>query len=176
VTYVTVAAGAPLPECAVGDFVLVNRGKYIGKLIRLGQAVRFRGSRRRFAQWNHAALVVSGEGDLVEALVRTGATRSHLEKYANVDYVLVRTGCVPLDQTQVLAFADGVVGQEYGFLDDFSTFLNYLTGNKVVFTTQGSIMCSQLVARALERAGAFFARNTATVAPADLAEHFGVAG
>jgi hypothetical protein len=166
--------GETAAELSVGDFLLVDRGKYVGRLIRWGQALRFRGANRIYSRWNHAALVVSEQGDLVEALVRTGATRSHVDKYAGVTYVVVRTNCVPLDQSQILYFADRVVGEDYGFLNCLCVIVGYLTWNKWSFGVNGSIMCSGLVALSQTRAGAYFSRDASSIAPADLAKQYNV--
>ena len=168
-TYESFAPGRAASRCDVGDFILTHHGKFAGAAIRWGQALRFHGAQRKYAYWNHAALVVSAEGDLVEALVRTGATRSHLDKYKSVEYTLVRTKAAPLDQAQIVYFADRIVGEPYGFLQDLSVFVNYATGNKLSFGHNGTIMCSALVASAQLRAGAYFDRDAPSIAPADLA-------
>ena len=50
-----------------GDFLLTH-GKYtISRLIRFGQRLRYE---ERYARWNHAALVLSKEGRIAEALSR----------------------------------------------------------------------------------------------------------
>ena len=162
-------AGIEATTYTVGDFLLVDRGKYVGKLIRYAQALRFRGADRVYSKWNHAALVVSEQGDLVEALVRTGATRSHVDKYKDVDYVVVRTNAVPLDQQQILYFADRIVGEDYGFASCLCVIVGFVTWNHFSFGVNSSIMCSQLVALAQTRAGAYFDRNAENICPADLA-------
>lgn len=158
----------------IGDFLLTHHGRWVGAAIRWGQRLRFRGADRKYTVWNHAALVVSERGDLVEALVRTGATRSHVSKYREQEYTVCRPRVDPLDQQHILIFAGRIVGEPYGWLNDVCVFLGYLTGNRLVFGKQNSVMCSELVARAQERAGAYFDRDTATVAPADLAKAYGV--
>ena len=49
-----------------------------------------------------------------------------------------------------------------------------LTGSKLTFFIDGQFVCSALVACALERAGNIFDRNSANIAPADLAKYFHV--
>lgn len=167
-------AGVEAPKYRVGDFILTHHGRWIGAAIRWCQGIRFRGDKRAYTFWNHAALIVSDQGDLVEALTRTGATRSHISKYKNVEYTLVSTHAAPLDQTQIIYYADRVVGEKYGYLNDFCVFVGYLTGNKLNFGFQGQIMCSALVARAMERMGAYFNRLPDSIAPADLAQYYSV--
>ena len=47
-----------------------------------------------------------------------------------------------------------------------------LTGSKLTFFIDGQFVCSGLVARALERTGSIFDRDSAHIAPADLAKYF----
>lgn len=167
-------AGEEATEYEVGSFILTHKNDFIGAMIRWGQGIRFRGPNRIYSYWNHTALIVSEEGDLVEALTKTGATRSHISKYKDVEFTICHTNTVPLDQKQIIRFADKVVGQKYSFLNDMDVFLNFLTGNKLTLSFQNTIMCSELVARAQERSGAWFDRNTSTISPADLAQYFSV--
>ena len=51
-----------------GDFILTHGSHWTSQLIRVGQALRFRGKNRTYAYWNHAALIVGSGGDIIEAL------------------------------------------------------------------------------------------------------------
>ena len=167
-------AGIEAEGYTIGDIVLTHTDGVGGLVVRWGQRLRFHGPRRRFAQWNHCALIVSDKGDLVEALPRTGATRSHLNKYLPRERTIIRTRTHDLDQGEILQFADRIVGEPYGWLCDFFVFLGYLTGNLLNVSVQHQVMCSELVARAQERSGTYFPRLPQSMAPGDIAEFYGV--
>jgi hypothetical protein len=167
------APGVATDRLDVGDFVLCHRRGLIAALIRFGQAVRFRGERRRFAYWSHAALVVSTDGAIVEALAR-GVQRGHIDAYRDVEYTVVRTRTTRQDAQQILFFVDRVAGFRYGWSTIVCCALGLVTGGKITFGFQGQSICSGLVARSQERSGAYFDRLAEDCMPADLAEHYRV--
>jgi len=155
-----------------GDFILTHRHHAVSRLIRLAQKIR--GRERRYAYWSHAAVIIDQEGNLVEAESK-GVVISSLSKYRSVEYHLVHLGDTAdaRDREQVAAFAKSLVGQPFGFLDLFSVGLSLLTGAKFNVSYQSHLMCSALVARALERTSAIFDDEPAHMLPADLARHYG---
>lgn len=155
----------------VGDIVLTHRKGFISGCIRFGQRLRFKGANRWFAKWSHAALVISPEGDIVEALTR-GITHSHLSKYDGVEYIVIHTGTNPLDQREILKFAGAELGAAYGWLTILCLALGLVTGTKFTFGYGRSQICSGFVACAMERAGEVFPRAPEDVMPADLAHHY----
>lgn len=141
------------------------------------------------SRWNHAALDI-GDGMMVEA-VSGGVRVTPIASLDSIETVEISewTGdllCNPKaedgcylgyygnDREDVLAFATGRVGTRYGYLNAFWCGLrNVFPGLQV---KQGNaVICSELVAEALERAGHDFGKDSALVSPADLGEHFGVA-
>jgi hypothetical protein len=85
----TEPAHPPLP----GDFILTHGPDWISRLIRFGQGIRYRGSDRQYAYWNHAALIV-GPDELIEALGH-GVSRTTLSAYGPKDYQrLQKAPCV----------------------------------------------------------------------------------
>lgn len=170
----TFAQGAEPQQWVPGDFLLTRGHGPVSRMIRFGERLRIHGDDRRYAWFNHAALVVSPDGDLVEAL-GAGVVRTHASKYRASDYVVVRTHAAPHDVRQVLAFADWVVAHRarYGFLTLFSLALTMLTGSKLTFFVDGRYICSGFVARAMERTGTLFDRDPVHITPADLAKYYG---
>ena len=152
-----------------GDFFLLHGNKFASRLIQFGQRRRFS---RREAYWNHAGLFVSDKGDIVESLVHTGVTSDNIEKYKDLEYVVVHLHLQQNDKDQILRFADWAVGRKYGFLTDISLGLWCLFGGKFDFSIDGEMICSGFVAKALERAGYIFDRDSTRESPADLANHF----
>jgi uncharacterized protein YycO len=156
-----------------GDFILTHRRHLVSRLIRVAQKIR--GRERRYSYWSHAAVIVDADGSLVEAESR-GVIRRNLSEYTDREYHLVRLGdsADDRDRRQVAAFAESLVGQPFGFLDMFSVGLSLLTGAKVNVSYESHLMCSALVARALERTSVIFADEPSHMLPADLARHYGV--
>lgn len=158
-----------------GDFILTHGDHLASKLIRIGQRFRFRGDRRRFAKWNHAALVLDSEGNLAEALTK-GVQRTHISRYAEGSYTLISTSASPEDQAQIAYFAESVLAARtrYGFVTIIGLFFTLLFGSKIVLGKIGTAICSGFVSEALTRAGAIFDRPPSYMTPADLAEHYDV--
>lgn len=167
--------GPPSGSFQPGDFILTHGEAFFSRLIRFGQHLRFRGSDAKYCHWNHAALVVSPDGDLIEAL-GSGVQRSHLSKYGPREYHLVRIDGLgdARDRAQVVAFADWCLGETYGYATIVSIALSLLTGGTFNFGFDGQMICSGLVAGALCRTDAIFTRSSSHILPADLAKYFRV--
>jgi uncharacterized protein YycO len=139
------------------------------------------------SRYNHAALDI-GDGMMVEATSK-GVTVGPI---ASVDEIRV-IGAINDDEQwpwqgcghpcgnayrgddleQTLAWSTGRVGWRYGYATAFFCGLrNVFPGFSIV--QDKAVICSQLVAEALERAGHDFTKDSARVSPGDLAEHFGV--
>jgi hypothetical protein len=163
-----------------GDFILTHGDALVSRLIRFGQGIRIRGADRKYTHWNHAALVVSETGDLIEARGR-GVCRTHISDYSPKEYCLVRIEASPEDRKQAVDFAEWAAGametkrkQRYGYLTIASVIYTTLTGGKFTFAIEGQTICSGLVARAMERTGALFNRTPSHIMPADLAKYYDV--
>ena len=158
-----------------GDFVLVKSKTFQAKLIRLGQWLRFRGDDRRYIGWSHAAMIVGGDGMLVEA-VGSGVRSMHIDHYKDVEYKVVDISALveEPDREEVVAFANWCLDERYGYMTIISITVAILTGSKLIFGIDGQNICSGLVARALERTRAIFQRASSHITPADLAKMFDV--
>ncbi len=173
-------AGEEAVEFEPGDFILTHGDAWTSKLIRFGQRLRIHGADRKYTHWNHAAVIVSDGGELIEALDR-GVSRTHLSKYLEPEYHLVRIAASTEDRRQAVTFAEWAAGgpggdgrQRYGFLTIASIAYTLLTGGKFTFGIEGQTICSGLVARAMERTGAIFNRTPTHIMPADLAKYYAV--
>lgn len=140
-----------------GDFILVKTDHFVSKLIRFGQRSYGKG----YAEWNHAALVVYGDGDgprIVEALT-TGVVYSPLAKYKLSQIMPVKTFSSTGDietamRRNAANFAESCVGQKYGFITITAIAIKTLfKGTRFDFAIQDTSICSGLVARSLERMG-----------------------
>jgi uncharacterized protein YycO len=167
--------GARPGEYDPGDFILTHGSAFYSKLIRFGQRLRFRGQNQKYAWWNHAAMIISETGDLIEAL-GPGVEKTHIDKYKSTEYHLVRLGSLAdrHDRQQVVAFAEWSLGEKYGWLTIVNIALALLFGGRFDFGIDGQTICSGLVARALERTNAIFDRAPSNIMPADLARYFNV--
>jgi permuted papain-like amidase YaeF/Yiix C92 family enzyme len=158
-----------------GDFVLTHSDHWTNRLISFGQMLRFRGVDRKFAYWNHTALIVGTNGDIIEALgSNPGVVLQNLSKYARGEYTVVRIKASPEDRDETVGFARSCLGEPYGMLTIVSIALSLLTGTRFSFGFPGQMICSGLVARALERTRAIFKAEPSHMMPADLAKAYRV--
>ena len=164
------------PEWRPGDFVLTHQDRLFSKLIRFGQRLRIHGDDRKYTHWSHAALIVSEDGDLIE-VQRPGVVRRNASVYKDVEYKVVRVKASDHDRRQAVEFAEWCLknNAKIGRAIFFSIAVNMITGGKFSFFVDGTTVCSGLVARAQERAGAIFNRAPTHIMPADLAKYYGVA-
>jgi uncharacterized protein YycO len=160
-------------EMREGDFLLTH-GKYpVSWLIRLGQRLRYE---KRYARWNHAALVLSKNGRIAEAL-SMGVVENDISKYQGTDYYLVRLRNVSdEDRRQMMDFAKSVLSApyrtQYGWLTIVSIILTLLTSSELVIGMVGTAICSGFVAEALVRTGIIFDKPPSHMMPADLAKKY----
>ena len=166
---VVVTPGAPRP----GDFILTHGDDWTSRLIRFGQSLRYRGASAKYTYWNHTALVVDGDGSIVEAL-GTGVAKRSIHDYDATQYTVVRIDASDEDRSEAAAFAVASVGAEYGFVTIVSIAFGLVTGGKFAFAVDGQLICSGLVARSLERTTAIFKHDPARIMPAALAETYQV--
>jgi hypothetical protein len=165
--------GDTVTAFARGDFVLVAGTHLNSRLIRFGQKLRIHGADRAYVKWTHAALIVDTDGTLIEA-VGAGVRRWHLDRYRGDDYVVVHIETSEENRDEVVRFGEWALarGARYSRLSTVSLALTMLTGTKLTFFIDGQFVCSGLVASALERTGSIFDRDSAHIAPADLAKYF----
>lgn len=163
----------------VGDVVLVhtpltrNPASWFGLMIRFGQWMRK--STRPYRYWNHAALVVSPDGDLAEALAR-GISATHISAYDSDHITVVPVGSqLSLEeQRHIVAFASREMGKRYGFLTIVSLAVTILCGGRLIVDWDRSWICSEFAAAALLRADIHFDRSPAATMPAHIAAKFGI--
>jgi uncharacterized protein YycO len=169
-------AGKEAADWVPGDFILTHGDSFYSRLIRFGQRLRIHGEDRKYTYWNHAAMVVGEQGELVEALGH-GVVRTNASRYRKREYTIVHISASAEDRAQTVAFAEWAADRlsGYGWATIVSIGLTVLTGGKFSFFIDGEFICSGLVARSLERTSAIFNRDPGHVMPADLAKYFQVA-
>ena len=161
------------PDPSPGDFILTHGGEFFSRVIQFGQGLRFTGKDRPYTYWNHSALIVSADGALIEAL-GPGIRRNTLKDYQGTQYTVVHIEASDEDRREMVAFAEHSLGGSYDWATIVSITLSLLTGLKLSFGFPGQLICSGLVARALERTTAIFDEEPSHVMPAELAKMFAV--
>jgi len=155
------------------DFILLHTSNWSSNLIHLGQKLRYHGKDSKYTVWNHAAIIINTNGDIIQAL-NSGVRRGNLSEYKGTDYHLVRIKASREDRLEAVCFAEYALGEKYGTLTIVSIALSFLTGLKFSFGFDGQQICSGLVARALERTKAIFGSEPSHITPADLAKYYQV--
>lgn len=160
----------PLP----GDFLLTHAAGFSSGLIRWGEKLRYHGPEAGFAHWSHAAVFVNTDGEIVEAIL-AGVQQRNISVYKDTEYHVIRlTEATDKERAHAVAFAEHCLHDSYGYVTDLSLIFSLLTGRKFFFGEDGQMICSGMVARALERTGAIFQYDSWHMLPADLAEAFNV--
>jgi hypothetical protein len=161
-----------------GDLLLTRRTGIYSRLIGFGQRLRFRGARKKYGYWTHAAIIVKDDGTLVEATGH-GVTFGHVDVYKDCPHAIV--GATAIDdpwadmvRTKVVAFAAHDVGREYGRLEIACLALYCLTGSAFRLAIDNQMICSALAAEALTRTGVIFPEEPLWMLPAHLAEFYNV--
>lgn len=174
---------------SAGDILLFHRPTTLGGIARdpMGGVMCALIHLTTRSRWNHAALDI-GDDKMVEATSK-GVTVSPIASSDEIRRVRAfidfnpDVACHPgtftdnqyvgNDLEDVLAWSTGRVGWRYGYLNAFMCGLRSLIPG-LQLKRGKTIICSELVAEALERAGHDFGKDSALVSPGDLASHFGV--
>lgn len=128
------------------------------------------------SKWNHAALVteVFPEVEIIEATDK-GVTRAKLADKRDELQVIHVEFSDEDDRYDAVAWANAREGVRYGYFNAFMCGVNnVLVGLGLVIKKTDAIICSELVAEALEKSGMDFGKDSSQVSPGDLATHFGV--
>lgn len=150
-------------EVETGD-LLFCRGKFLlSKAIRFGQFLDllWRGygikKAREFSRVNHVAPVLSDSGKLAEAL-SPGVVNTHISRYDDTEYWVVRLHTHPHDKAQMVRFADSVVAAKkpYGYVQIAGISLAILTRIPLRVGWAGTRICSVFGAEFRARAGDVF--------------------
>lgn len=130
------------------------------------------------SRWNHASIVVgqdAAEATIVAEATSAGVQINRLRDTSDVVCVIPVTFDDAEDQATAVAWAMARTGVRYGWFNAFMCGVNnVLAGLKLAIKRTDSIICSELVAEALERAGFDFGRDSSQVSPGDLATFFGI--
>jgi len=167
--------GEEASEYEPGDFILTHRNRPIAAMISFGQARRFRGHDAPYAHWSHTALIVDGDGALVEAEA-TGVVKTPISKYKATEYHLVRLGPEfgAEGRKRAVDYANTQLGVAFGYLALAGVSIYLLSGLPLRLMRRNHQICSELVVRALQAGGLLTDVDPALTLPADLAKRFKV--
>lgn len=137
------------------------------------------------SRFNHAAIVIDtvpyemgvSAGTFIAEATAAGVQRNslYLKDQSELTFVSVPYDDED-DRLTAVAWATARVGVRYGYLNAVMCGLNnFLVGFNLSIKMTDSIICSELVAESLERAGFDFGKDSSEVSPGDLATAFGVA-
>jgi len=155
-----------------GDFILTHGTAFYSRAIEREQRRRYP-KNPELTHWTHAALVVSDDGGLLQAL-GNGIVTGHVSDYSDYrTFSVDAVASTKSDRDRVLRFAWSQAGLKYDWVDIASIEMALVTRIKVTFETEGHYICSGFVARCLERTDAIFPRTAQHMMPADLAAYFG---
>jgi len=173
VTIERVPGGSTATAVQPGDFLLSRAHGFRHRLIRFGQARRLRRDDRVYREYTHAALIISADGDMVEA-VGSGVRHTTLADYVDEPYTIVHIDASPEDRQQVVDVAVDILQRraQYSALATVSIALWAFLGWRITFFMDGTYTCSGLVARCLLAIGAIFNQDVVKVTPAQLAISF----
>ena len=170
----TFAPGQQVVDPLPGDFILTHGTSWTSRLIRFGEALRYWGPDKPFARWNHAAIFINRQGDIIEAL-GGGVQQRNISVYTPTEYHVVHLeNVLDVNRVHEVEFAQACLNDHYGFLTIVSIALSLLAGSKLGFGVDGQEICSALVARCLERTGEIFPIDPWHMMPADLAKYYKV--
>ena len=96
-----VPPGERTPDPRPGDFILTHGGELFSRLTQIGQQLRYAGADQPYTYWNHAALIVSNDGALVEAL-GAGVHRTTLAAYDQTQYTVVAIDASAEDRAEMV--------------------------------------------------------------------------
>lgn len=120
--------------------------------------------------WNHAFVVISSEGDTIEAGSQ-GIVRNNVTSHAN--QIILKdpfnaSATITIHHAQVIAYAVKHIGVPYSVLDDVCLGIDCLTGWKWHDPRPGVFICSEFAAKCLEAGGWTSPREPVLMKPADL--------
>ena len=166
--------GQTATDLTPGDFMVSHRHRTMAGLISQAEKRRFKGADAPFAHWSHAA-IIGEDSTVIEAETR-GVVRSPITKYRDDEYRIVRLDGELDDvaRRRVVEYANGRIGQAFGYLDLLGSGVYLLTGWPLRLVRKQHEICSSLVVRALQRGGLLEELDPAITLPADLAKRFDV--
>lgn len=143
----------------------------VSQLIMAGERSRY--GQGPFSLWSHSFLIVSTDGQIVEAN-EGGIEEKNIREYADRDLVIIDTKASPEQRRLAVEFAQSRVGAGYGVLDFVSLAFQSIFGWELSLSDNEQMICSELVSRATEKYIPTYPLPPQSMMPADLAHYWGV--
>lgn len=160
-----------------GDILLVNdytgQGDLLGNLIRAGEKARYgKDAPADTVYWTHSALIVSTEGDLIEAMAQ-GVAWGHVSEYAAVPTKIIHIPATPRERDLITQGAKQDVGLEYNRVDFASLATQLLFGVDWGVNDGRADICSELVSRYTEKVIPRYPYKPGDMMPLDIDAYYG---
>jgi len=150
-----------------GDVGLARGSGLVDWAIRFGESRRYGGDSPE-ARWNHAFLIVSAGGDLIEAQGK-GMVRATMAEYSDANgYTILRPTYPAGGADKAVAAMTGLLGEKYNFLEIASLAFAYLTQTSVRIGVKGEQICSGAVSFACDQGGVPMGEDEEWNSPADV--------
>ena len=157
----------PDPGYAPGDVGLSHGSGLVDGAIRFAESLRY--GRRSFeARWNHAFMIVTTSGDLIQAEGHGVVKGSIQSDYGHGDYVILRPPYPPWGAERAVAAMTLLLNEKYGYLEIVSEALSFMLQTKLRFAIEGQQICSGAVSFALDQGGIFMGYDEQWNSPADV--------
>ena len=156
-----------------GDIFLTHGSGFVSRTIQFGESLyrprgRSEALQKRAAGMNHTGIITSRSGGTIEALGR-GVVRGNLIHYKPNEIRVIDTRLTPEQRELMIAYAESKLGDPYGWLQIASIAGDILSGTRFSLRWGDSVICSELVAQALEHTGWICPKgNTALTYPSDI--------
>jgi hypothetical protein len=152
---------------APGDVGLAHGSGLVDGAIRFAETLRYgRGSAE--ARWNHAFMIVSSSGDLIQAEGQGVVPGTMASDYGHGDYVVLRPSYPSWGAERAKAAMTALLNDHYGYLEIVSEALSFLVQTKLRFAIEGQQICSGAVSFALDQGGIFMGYDEQWNSPADV--------
>lgn len=149
-----------------GDIGVCHGTGIVDRVIEFGERLHGAG---RDAKWSHAFVVVSAQGDTIEAQA-FGVVRSTVASHG--PDVRIFDCPAGVDRQKVVATANKMLGVEYGYWDDLLLGIDCLT-HWTLHERGDSVICSELAAMCLVAGGWKSPLPPALTMPSDIAAALG---
>jgi len=146
-----------------GNFIVTHGHDFFDRLIQLFT----------LSHWNHAAVITSASGNLIEQ-VTSGIRERAINEYKPEDLHIIDLNLSSEDRRQVVAYARFLLQKHttYGFLTIVSIAFKIITRSRLIIKLDGTLICSEFVANALAEGGIIWDKDTSLITPADLYKTF----
>lgn len=171
-------AGTEAAGYKAGDILLTSGDYFFSKLIKFGQSIRYG---KEYGKWNHAALILNEEGDLMEALGR-GVVRTNIRNYKDSRYHVISPPTHPHDREQMVALAESIIEAKwkYDWLLIGSLAVNlgfYAVGlpePQIYIAKSGSAICSGAVCTVRSKGDEIFDEHPYSMKPVQIFMYYEV--